>query len=77
MNISDLKNLLKTSEVTVSFVKRDGTTRIMKCTLKPDVVPQVFGSSAVPKNEQHIIVFDTEKEAWRTLNLENPWSIKV
>jgi len=40
-----VKNLLTTSEVTVQFVKSDGTTRDMRCTLDSNRIPH----AAAPK----------------------------
>jgi hypothetical protein len=47
----------------------------MFCTLKPDVIPEVHGSSGQNANEKHIVVYDLEKEGWRTLNLETKWEV--
>jgi hypothetical protein len=47
----------------------------MFCTLKPDLIPEVNGSSSGQKNENHIVVYDIEKEGWRTLNLETKWEV--
>lgn len=74
MTKENLLNLLRVKEVLVSFIKNDGTRREMFCTLKPDVIPEVHGSSG-QKNENHIVVYDLEKQGWRTLNLENGWEI--
>ena len=74
MNKENLLNLLRTSEVLVSFVKKDGSTRKMFCTLKPNVIPEIHGRS-VPTNENHITVYDLEAEGWRTLNLETKWEV--
>ena len=35
-----VKNLLATSEITVDFVKADGTERDMRCTLNWDLIPE-------------------------------------
>ena len=75
MNKENLLNLLREKELTISFVKKDGTTRKMFCTLKPEVIPEVNGTSGSQKNENHIVVYDLEKNGWRTLNLETKWEI--
>lgn len=36
-----LKSHLKFGAVTVTFTKKDGTDRVMKCTLNEDLVPKV------------------------------------
>lgn len=75
MNKENLLNLLRKQEITVSFKKKDGSTRIMRCTLKKGLIPEVFGNSAPLANENHITVYDVEAEGWRTLNLETEWNL--
>lgn len=53
--------------VTLTFTKKDGTTRVMNCTLHPDIIPAVSGSSV--DRPGMITVYDLEKEAWRTVTL--------
>ena len=36
-----LNSMLKVTDMTVTFTKKDGTERVMKCTLQPDVLPVV------------------------------------
>lgn len=77
MTKKELLQLLRTKEVLVSFIKKDGTKRDMFCTLKPDVIPVIAGSTREQKYEHLITVFDLEKQDWRMINLENDWGVKV
>jgi hypothetical protein len=36
-----LRGILKTETITITFIKKDGTERVMNCTLNPDIVPKV------------------------------------
>lgn len=65
----ELVDLLKTKRVNLSFTKKDGTTRHMKCTLLDEVIPEIVGSSK--EYEHHITVYDLEKEGWRSVNLDS------
>lgn len=70
-----LLDLLHKSVVSVKFVKKDGTDRIMQCTLKADLLPeQVDLEEVVQKkksNPEVLAVFDTEKQAWRSFRWDS------
>jgi hypothetical protein len=68
MNKDELIENLKSGELTISFTKKDGTQRVMHCTLDPEIVPQTTGNSVRPDNI--VTVWDTEKQGWRSINLE-------
>lgn len=58
--------------VEVTFTKKDGTVREMKCTLKEDVIPKVEN----PKESDTLCtVWDTVLGAWRSFHFENIKSI--
>lgn len=69
-----LIGLLKDSNnsTTITFTKKDGTSRIMRCTRNMDLVPSEFH----PKGETQdsgssIRVFDLDKQEWRSFIAEN------
>jgi hypothetical protein len=73
-------SLLKDNVCNVSFTKRDGTKRDMVCTLKPNMLPlrktePKDSGSANPKPENVIVVFDLDKDAWRSFDIETVLSI--
>ena len=73
-----LTGMLKINEsVTVTFTKKDGTVRVMKCTLKPDALPVVEvkplqeGKQSRKESITSIRVFDLEKNEWRSFNTQS------
>ena len=77
---SVLPELLKTSVVTVTFTKKDGTERVMMCTLMPALLPpQVVNEDkpAKKKSETSIAVYDLEISAWRSITYDSVSSIEV
>jgi len=46
-----IRNLLNVSEITVTFVKADGTVRDMRCTLDQDKIPPQPPRAAKPAKE--------------------------
>lgn len=60
----------------VSFVKKDGASRVMSCTLNTSLIPkehQNFKNGTNKPNvlDTHLRVFDVEREGWRTLIYDN------
>lgn len=63
--------VLHSNEVNVTFTKKDGTERDMRCTLKPELLPKVEiteGKKARKKSETSIAVYDLEVQGWRSFN---------
>lgn len=75
-----LQVMLKENIVTVVFTKKDGTERTMKCTLRPDLLPetQINEDRATRKENMNVLsVYDLENEGWRSFLVENVMDIKV
>ena len=70
-----IKNALHNGELDVKFIKKDGSERSMRCTLKPDLLPaQTDLEEAVQKktpNPDVLKVWDLEKEAWRSFRFDS------
>lgn len=74
-----LKGALKTNIVDVTFTKKDGTERLMKCTLQPELLPKVeIKEDAKPRKESttSLRVFDTEKNEWRSFTIKSVKNVK-
>lgn len=76
-----LKKALETSLVHLTFTKKDGTIRKMKCTLMESHIPNVqkdFGEDAVVKSRSKdtISFWDIESEGWRSCRYDAIKQIK-
>ena len=68
-----LKGILLVSEGVVTFIKSDGTERVMKCTLVPEQLPKVeIKEDVKPRKESttSMRVFDLEKNEWRSFTIK-------
>lgn len=65
MSREDYVSALQTGVRTITFTKKDGTERVMKATLQESVVPVTTGTRTAP--ETNLVVFDTEKQGWRSV----------
>ncbi len=71
-----LKNLLRENVLSVVFVKKDGSERVMECTLKPDLLPvQDENTESKDKvrteNPDVIQVYDLENTGWRSFRVDS------
>lgn len=73
----ELINKLKENVCVVSFKKKDGTNRNMKCTLKENVIPKATKEDPLSQkkiralNEEVLPVWDVEKEGWRSFRVDS------
>lgn len=71
-----LKSLLHESNVEITFTKKDGTERVMRCTLDPDFVPDTGGSGrTVKRNEESQPVYDIDAKGWRSFRWDSIKSV--
>jgi len=69
-----LTDMLKTNVITLNFTKKDGTERVMRCTLQPDLLPKVEHKTELkeskPVTQQTAIpVYDLDNNGWRSFTL--------
>jgi hypothetical protein len=68
-----LRGYLNESTITVTFTKKDGTNRVMKCTKQQDLIPsekQPKGTGSSPTGDA-VAVFDLDAQDWRSFNTSN------
>lgn len=72
-NKDTLKNLLKRKIVQITFKKKDGTERVMKCTLQEDLVPiyEKKTERVKKQNDETLAVWDLEKDSFRSFKLDS------
>lgn len=74
-----LQELLRQNTATVTFTKKDGTDRVMVCTLKEGVVvPHERKTDRVKEPKDDLLpVWDIEASAWRSITIPNIKSVEV
>lgn len=72
-----LIEVLKDNVCVVSFKKKDGTNRNMKCTLKENIIPKATKEDPLSQkkiralNEEVLPVWDVEKDGWRSFRIDS------
>lgn len=67
-----LKGVLTVQPAIVTFIKKDGTERIMNCTLREDMLPVVeINEDKAPrkKNDTVLSVYDLDAKGWRSFTV--------
>ena len=64
--------------VEVTFTKKDGTERIMKCTLAEQKIPDEHAPKGVEraKSDEAVAVFDLENNGWRSFRWDSLTNIE-
>lgn len=81
---SEYSKALKNGVYEVCFKKKDGTFRIMKCTLMSALIPKTLNEVTddvllKPKRKENpdvLSVFDLEKNSWRSFRIESVATFK-
>ena len=74
MTRDGLKDILTKSVASVTFTKKDGTSRVMRCTLKEELLPVVDTDSDKKERKQSdesLAVWDLDKNAWRSFRVDS------
>jgi hypothetical protein len=74
-----LKTMLQNEVVEVTFTKKDGTERVMRCTLQEDFIPafQIESASQETKKKSGdaLAVWDVEASGWRSFRWDSIKSV--
>ena len=70
---TNLQNMLHKGIVDIKFTKKDGTERVMKCTLLEDIVKPYEKKTDKQKvaNTDILSVWDVEKNDWRSFRYDS------
>lgn len=74
-----LLNALRNGTVNVTFTKKDGTERVMRCTLLQDMIPSEAwptGDNKKKMPKDLVAVFDLEKDDWRSFRVDSVTAVE-
>jgi WYL_2, Sm-like SH3 beta-barrel fold len=77
-----LINMLRNNIVTVTFTKVNGEERVMKCTLRSELIPNAptrNGELVVERKtaSNNVSVWDVDASGWRSFRVENVKNISM
>ena len=71
-----LAGMLEQSVVEVTFTKKDGTERVMNCTLLEDYLPETTGAGRSSGSDA-LAVFDVDADGWRSFRWDSIKAVKL
>ena len=71
-----LAGMLEQSIVEVTFTKKDGTERVMNCTLLEDYLPETTGAGRSAGSDA-LAVFDVDADGWRSFRWDSVKAVKL
>lgn len=76
---AELSQALRSGTAEVTFTKKDGTKRVMKCTLQEEIaVPYEKKTDRTREGKDYILpVWDLEAGAWRSINMDTIEEVKI
>jgi len=81
MSRETMVEVLKNNVVKLTFTKKNGEARDMRCTLREDLLPQRDVSIDNPKERKSsnevIAVYDLEKKDWRSFRIDSVNTFEV
>jgi hypothetical protein len=77
MDRNILIEALTKHECTVTFTKVNGETRVMPCTLKEDVIPNVEHKGTKKSNDAVVSVRCLDKKEWRSFRVDNVVDLQI
>jgi hypothetical protein len=75
-----LLNDLRAGVIEVHFTKVDGENRLMRCTLKPTLLPELYRTDPAQQNEERtfhnqnpgvISAWDIQANGWRSFRIDS------
>lgn len=71
-DVDSIKKQLQEKVCKVVFTKVNGETRVMHCTLNPDLLPEETESSRTKKENDSVqAVYDVEAKGWRSFRWDS------
>jgi hypothetical protein len=75
-----VENLLTAGETTVTFIKADGSERVMRCTLNETLIPfesAPKGETSRKKSDEVRPVYDLDAAGWRSFRWDSITEVSV
>jgi hypothetical protein len=72
-----LRDLLSEHDCEITFTKKDGTERVMPCTLRPEALPKRLTESTKTHTNETISVWCLDQKSWRSFIVDNVKSLKL
>ena len=75
----DLAEMLRDGKLQISFVKKDGTNRVMNCTLQEKYLPTLMEDEEITTkdNPNVLCVWDIDNNGWRSFRINSIIDVRI
>lgn len=79
MTKNELSEMLRVGKLQVSFVKKDGSGRVMNCTLQEKYLPPLMedAETTTKDNPDVLAVWDIDSNGWRSFRINSITDVRV
>ena len=79
MTRNEISDLARSNIISVTFTKKNGETRTMKCSLKDEyIVGDVKESTSIRKpNDDVLPVWDLDNNGWRSFRIDSVKGVEI
>ena len=80
MTREEIQNALRENIATVTFNKVDGSVRVKRCTLKPELLPATPVKESKQEKQLNLTVlavYDLEAKGWRSFRIDSVTNVEV
>jgi hypothetical protein len=76
---NELSEMLRAGKIEVSFIKKDGSGRVMNCTLMEKYLPPLMEDAEITTkdNPDVLVVWDIDNSGWRSFRINSIVNVKV
>ena len=76
---NELSEMLRDRRLEVSFIKKDGTGRVMNCTLQEKYLPPMMEDAeiATKDNPDVLCVWDIDNNGWRSFRINSIVEVRI
>jgi hypothetical protein len=74
---NELSEMLRNRRLEVSFIKKDGSLRVMNCTLLEKYLPTNDKETTKKENDSVLSVWDIDNNGWRSFRLDSITEVRI
>ena len=74
---NELSEMLRNRKLEVSFIKKDGSLRVMNCTLLEKYLPTNDKETTKKENDSVLSVWDIDNNGWRSFRLDSITEVRI
>lgn len=76
-NKNELSEMLRDRALEISFIKKDGSRRVMNCSLQEKYLSKNDKETTKKENDSVLSVWDIDNSGWRSFRLDSITDVRI